>query len=144
MKTLLLKTFLALAIVAVGWSAASAQALQMGSVQIILLIKGGTLFTLATGGLVEKINPCYFGAGFCWDVNGFHLYKQGTQFDGSTGSISVVDTGFGCSQISFKISNGRLVLGGRPSSGLSAWYSQTSCSYPSGFMGGGSLVVYGP
>ena len=144
-----MKTFAKLStIVLLACTLASAAGVQMGSVQFMLPIKGGHVFVLAFGEPVVRVTPCYTGSGFCWDTSGlnagFHLYKQatGTKFDGTIGAISVVDTGAGCSQVSFPITNGTFVLGTNTLAGLRAWYTQTLCTVPSGFMGGGSLLIH--
>ena len=144
MRNLLAASLLLLA------SLASAQSLHLGSVLQLLPIQGGDVFTLTAGG--PGTSPCYVGNGFCWASGGsFVLYKSGAgscaaicQFSGTVGSISTVSTSSGCSQISFAISNADLQIGSNNRSGLSAWYSQTSCSQPSGFMGGGTLLVFIP
>jgi hypothetical protein len=147
MRNLLAASLLLLASLA---PAQSVQSVHLGSVLQLVSIQGGDVFTLTLGG--PGTSPCYVGNGFCWASGGsFVLYKSGAgscaavcQFTGTVGSVSTVSTSSGCSQISFAISNADLQIGSNNRSGLSAWYSQTSCSQPSGFMGGGTLLVFIP
>jgi hypothetical protein len=125
-----------------------AESVHQGSVQSAFLIQGGTLFTLTSGG---PSGPCYLGNGFCWDsgskfilhkVGGLGLCSSVCNFDGTVESVLNTSLGGVCTQISFEISNATLQVNSSYRTGLHAWYTQTSCSLPSVFMGGGSLLVY--
>jgi hypothetical protein len=120
--------------------------LRMGSVPFEGPIRGGIAFTLTDGG---PFGACYVGNGFCWDAGGsLLLHKTGgfcaetCDVTGSVGTISAMALPNGCSQVSFRVSNVTLKVGTIVRTGRNGWYSQTSCTYPSGFMGGGTLFVY--
>ncbi len=131
--------------VAIGLSTsvrAQSVSVEMGSVlQILPILPHSTMFTLTNGGLSYVDNCFIFNNGFCWDTQIFKLYKNGTSFNGKVGNIMTMPYDNGCVQYSFQITKGTLVLGKVKTKDVTGWYTQTSCSEPSGFMGGGTLLV---
>jgi hypothetical protein len=148
MKKLLILSLLLLSSLASAQSSGVGQ----GIVPFAQLLPGtGWVFVLGFGGPGDCSS---FISGFCWAAGGsFELLTssiaQGScnktticKFNGTVGTVSTVTISSTCKQISFPISGGTLVVGGINHTVGSAFYSQTSCVYPSsGFMGGGSLIV---